>query len=123
MGVGVSWTLAHAMGEGFEMQIPAGVGLVKSSEPAQWAIQRMNSANDPPQWKLSTFMPAGFEAYVRILHPLADRGAEGPSWPWRLFAAREALPIAPEWLLPSNVERRGGIAPEHVGLADADHSS
>jgi hypothetical protein len=41
-------------------------------------------------------MPAGFEAYVRVLHPLADRGAEGPSWPWRLFAAREALPIAPE---------------------------
>jgi len=84
------------MADGFEMRIPAGLELVKSAEPARWAIQRMDSATDPPQWKLSTFMPSGFEAYVRILHPLADRGGDGPSWPWSRFARPEALPIAPD---------------------------
>jgi hypothetical protein len=84
------------MGEAFEIRIPGGVELVKSAEPAEWATRRMDSATDPPQWKLSTFMPAGFDGYVRILHPLADRGGEGPSWPWARFARPDALPIAPE---------------------------
>jgi hypothetical protein len=39
-------------------------------------------------------MPAGFDRYVRILHPLGDRGGEGPSWPWRDFARPDALPVA-----------------------------
>src|SRR5512132_2967810 len=107
-GVGVSWTLAPAMGGTFEMRIPAGLELVKSAEPARWAIQRMDSATDPPQWKLSTFMPSGFEAYVRIMHPLADRGGDGPSWPWSRFARPEALPIAPD------AQLRDVVGPEAV---------
>jgi hypothetical protein len=83
------------MGEAFEMRIPAGVELVKTAEPARWAIRRMDPASDPPRWKLSTFMPAGFDGYIRILHPLADRGGEGPSFRWARFAGHDALPIAP----------------------------
>jgi len=30
------------MADGFEMRIPAGLELVKSAEPARWAIQRMD---------------------------------------------------------------------------------
>jgi hypothetical protein len=84
------------MGETFEMRIPGGVELVKTAEPARWAIERMDPADDPSRWHLSTFMPAGFDSYVRILHPLADRGGEGPSWRWERFARHAALPIAPE---------------------------
>ncbi len=96
-----------AMGEAFEMRIPAGVELVRNAEPARWAIRRMDSANDPPQWKLSTFMPSGFDGYVRILHPLAERGGEGPSGPWARFASRGALPIEPDAQLRDVIGREG----------------
>lgn len=96
------------MVERFKMRIPTGAELVKSAEPARWALKRMESANAPTQWKLSTFMPAGFDAYVRILHPLADRGGEGPSWSWERFASPDALPIAPE------AQLRGVVGQEHL---------
>jgi hypothetical protein len=52
-------------------------------------------------------MPAGFDGYVRILHPLAERGGEGPSWPWAQFASRDALPIAPDAQLRDVIGREG----------------
>jgi hypothetical protein len=77
------------------MRIPEGVELVKSAEPARWALER-TASKEPPEWTLSTFMPDGYDGYLRILHPLADRGGDGPWFRWRDFARPESLPIQPD---------------------------
>jgi hypothetical protein len=68
------------------------VELVPSAEPARWATERMR---DTPEFSLWTFMPSGFERYIRVLHPLADRGGDR-SFRWADFARADALPIAPD---------------------------
>jgi hypothetical protein len=75
------------------MDVPNNVDLVRTAEPARWALERMSS-DEPTEWTLSRFMPAGFDGYVRILHPLGDRGGDGPSWRWRDLARPVALPVA-----------------------------
>jgi hypothetical protein len=87
------------------MRIPDDVELVKTAEPARWALERMSS-DEPAQWTLSRFMPGGFDGYVRILHPLGGRGGGGASWPWRDFARPGAIPVA------ANARLRDVVGPD-----------
>jgi hypothetical protein len=75
-----------------ELRVPDGVEWVKRKAPAEWALTRMN---DRSELSLSVFMPSGFEGYVRILHPLGDRGGNHRSYRWTEVALASALPISP----------------------------
>jgi hypothetical protein len=74
-----------------QLNIPDGVELVKTAEPARWATERMRPWGDA-RTDLWTFMPSGYNHYIRVLHPLADRGGDR-SFRWAEFARPDSLPI------------------------------
>ena len=45
--------------------------------------------------RLSSFMPAGFEAYVRVFHPFRDPARKAPPRPWRDVAAEAGVVLGP----------------------------
>ncbi len=76
-----------------ELHIPEGVEWVKRREAAAWALARMD---DVSEFRLSVFMPSGFDGYARVLHPLSDPGPNSNGHRWSDLAPASALPIAPE---------------------------
>jgi hypothetical protein len=74
-----------------QLNVPDGVELLKTAEPARWAVDRMRPSDDSRN-DLWTFMPSGYDRYIRVLHPLADSGGDR-SFRWTEFARPEALPI------------------------------
>src|SRR5205085_5857529 len=73
------------------MRIPERVELVRNTAVAEWALEAMRpdgSMND-----LWSFMPSGYDGYVRILHPLRDDRDDG-SVRWADHAGTASLPIA-----------------------------
>jgi hypothetical protein len=45
--------------------------------------------------RLSSFMPAGFEAYVRVIHPFRDPARKAPPRLWRDVAAEAGVVLGP----------------------------
>lgn len=87
---------AFALVENLEGALPRdhvteieGFELLRDTAPADWAIDRLDRAIRTREWKVSSRIPEGFEAYARIDHP--DR--EG-SLPDEQFGALAGL-LAP----------------------------
>jgi hypothetical protein len=74
--------------------LPEGVEWIRDVSAADWLTATVEpwSTDD---WRLASFMPAGFEAYVRVFHPFRDPDRIGPSRLWREVAAEAGVVLGP----------------------------
>jgi hypothetical protein len=109
--------------------IPRSAVLTRHLEPAQWVLDGLPCRRDIGA--LATFMPTGFGAYIRVLHPAGF----GPARPgaqdladakrWAALAAASGVRLGPETtfpeiLSPAELPKRyqiqplsGSLPPEH----------
>jgi hypothetical protein len=102
--------------------IPRSVTLTRQLGSSQWLTDSLPCANRQQIAALATFMPVGFDAYVRVLHPAGFRPARsGVADPadalrWADLAAANGVQLDPEiafqqLLRPSDLSRLGELEP------------
>jgi hypothetical protein len=74
--------------------LPQGVEWIGDVSAADWFIATLQPWSTDGV-RLASFMPAGFEAYVRVFHPFRDPAGVGPSRPWRDVAAEAGVVLGP----------------------------
>src|ERR1051326_2941419 len=102
--------------------IPKSVTLARQLQPAKWVMSCLPRANVQQIADLATFMPSGFAAYLRVLHPAASRPPwSGPADPaeairWADLADANGVRLHAEIafqqiLSPSELSHRGELEP------------
>ncbi|MEX0755508.1 MAG: hypothetical protein WD556_10405 [Actinomycetota bacterium] len=74
-------------------QLPAGVALEEDITPAAWFLDEGHPSEDA--WRIGAYMPAGFDAHVRIFHPARDPH-DGNDRRWQELAAVAGRTLGPE---------------------------
>jgi hypothetical protein len=78
--------------------LPEGVEFVPDGSAADWLLATLEPwARDAVH--LASFMPAGFEAYVRVFHPFQDPRRSLPPTRWRDVAARSGQVVGPNTMV------------------------
>jgi hypothetical protein len=108
------------------LDFPTGAELVTDLSAAAWVEERLAVWPKTPSFPIGIAIPAGFDAYARIFHPIRrERGGEEEPQRWADFAAErgkvahagmqfESLIDTVDW----QGERWGSTAPEWGGLPE-----
>lgn len=72
--------------------IPPGVEFMRDVSPASWVVERL-APWDPDGVRVESFLPRGFEAYARVLHPARRDGSDEPGQRWSDLGAGRGLPL------------------------------
>lgn len=76
------------------LRIPDGVELVPDPSPADWVVERLRPWGTGDE-RVASFVPEGFEAYERILHPVwINNSAETVRW--STLAERRGRVLGPD---------------------------
>jgi hypothetical protein len=76
--------------------LPAGVEVVRDVEAADWAVSSL-APWAPDGVRLASFMPSGFEAYARVLHPAPRGDPDDPrSISWAELANERGVALTPD---------------------------
>jgi hypothetical protein len=76
-------------------RLPDGVEFVPDVSAADWFIANLEPWVLGEGVRLASFMPEGFEAYVRVFHPFRDRDRSGSPTPWSEVAAAAGMTLGP----------------------------
>jgi hypothetical protein len=99
--------------------LPDDVELRPDTSSAHWVVSRLAPWSDDGVL-IASFMPDGFEAYARVLHPAGERGGPSGGLRWSEVAARLSRRFHPE----VQFQELAGIDPErHPILGDIEPSS
>jgi hypothetical protein len=51
------------------LRVPDGVELVSDPSAGKWLVERLRPSGEEDHLRVASFVPAGFESYVQVLHP------------------------------------------------------
>lgn len=98
------------------------VRAAKESSPAQWVVDSLTTFAE----SVASIVPAGFEAYARILHPAWVEGQDGHAVSWAKIAEANGRSIHPEVqfhaLIPDAFDPSGNLRRGQSGLWDSEPS-
>lgn len=77
------------------LTLPQGVELVSEPSPARWIVERLRPW-DRSGVRVASFVPEGFEAYARILHPAYRVAYDVGTVRWCAIAERRGREVGPE---------------------------
>ena len=80
-----------------------------------WLLERLAEPLEDPRHHVSEILPAGYDAYVRVLDPWSSTGGTERRT-WRELAVSAGIEFYPEisWLELEDVARRDGAPSEHL---------
>jgi hypothetical protein len=90
------------------LDLPVGVTLEGDLTPASWVVERLWPWGHDSV-RVGSFLPEGFDAYARILHPAARTAGDVGTARWSTLARRTGVTIGPN----TGFDEAAGAGPDH----------